>query len=292
MSRLATRPAPAVLLTDLGGPSHRFREPGLHVHAGRVGVGGGVHALRVGLDEAPGVVARVLQGELGLESELAFGEVALGGEVQDVPGPSRHHLVGDLSTDGLVEGPDDVQDGRPFAGANVPCLAAFVATREFLTGAEVGDGEVDDVNVVPDRGAVVAVVVVTKDTQNGSTTDSDLGRIGQEIVGHSEGILSEHSGGVSPGRVEITQESCRPVWQGIAVIGDDALDDGLCAAIRVCGPDRALFRNRYHILMLGSVSVDCGRAGEDDPLHVVLSHGSQERDRTSDIDSVVFQRDL
>lgn len=116
-------------------------------------------ALRVVLGPAPQILARILECVLGAPAELGVGAGGVGGEVEDVAGAARGDFVWKVAADGGREGLDHFVDGASLAGAQVPGADAGVVLAEVVEGGEVAVGEVEDVDVVADGGAVFGVVV-------------------------------------------------------------------------------------------------------------------------------------
>jgi hypothetical protein len=116
-------------------------------------------ALRVVLGPAPQILARILECVLGTPAKLGVGTGGVGGEVEDVAGAARGDFVREVAADGGGEGLDHLVDGAALAGAQVPGANAGVVLAEVVEGGEVAVGEVEDVDVVADGGAVFGVVV-------------------------------------------------------------------------------------------------------------------------------------
>lgn len=123
-------------------------------------------ALRVVLGPAPQVLAGVLEGELGLPGQLVVGAGGVGGQVEDVAGAAANDGIGKVAADGGAEGFDHVEDGAALAGAEVPGPDAWVLVAQVVERGEVAAGQVEDVDVVADGGAVVGGVVCGKLGQN------------------------------------------------------------------------------------------------------------------------------
>ena len=64
-----------------------------------------------------------------------------------------------IATDGGGEGLDHLADGAALAGAEVPGADTGVVLTEVVERCEVAVGEVEDVDVVADGGAVLGIVV-------------------------------------------------------------------------------------------------------------------------------------
>jgi hypothetical protein len=94
--------------------------------------------------------------------------------------------------------------------------------------------EIRDVNIVADRGAVFGGVVVAEYSEVGAPADGDLGQVGEEIVGDSEGVFAEGAAWVGSCRVKVAERGGFPG----GVCGDKVLDDvfarDFCSAIGIC----------------------------------------------------------
>lgn len=116
-------------------------------------------------------------------------------------------------------------------------------------------------------------------------------------------VLTHDAGGMRAARVEISQVGAVPLLKWLVSllqvltlrtdeVFDDVLDGGLSSTIGVGWSDRAMFRNRNHVLKASGVAVD-GRGGrEDDVCDVMLFHGAEKGDGTPNIYTVVFERDF
>lgn len=118
-------------------------------------------ALRVVTGPQPEVLAGLLEGALGLPAQLGVGARGVGRQVEDVTGAAGSHLVGQVAADGGGEGLDHLVDGAALAGTQVPGADTGVVVAEIVEGLQVAVGQVQDVDVVTDGGAVVRGVVYT-----------------------------------------------------------------------------------------------------------------------------------
>ena len=102
----------------------------------------------------------------GPPAEHRLGVRRVGVRRRRVAGPPGDDLVGHRRAgDDLGRRPDDVEDRRADAGAEVDgqrVLAVRQAAGERVDGLDVGVGEVLDVDVVADAGAVGRRVVVAE----------------------------------------------------------------------------------------------------------------------------------
>ena len=110
--------------------------------------------LRIILRPPPQILTRVLQRPLRLPPQLLVRLFRVRRQVQHVPGPPSDDFIGQVSAYGGAEGFDHVKDGAAFACAEVPGSDAGMVIAEVVEGDEVALGEVEDVDVVADGGAV------------------------------------------------------------------------------------------------------------------------------------------
>lgn len=116
-------------------------------------------ALGVVRDPSPQVLAGLLHRELRLPLQLLVRPRRVGRQVQHVALPAALDLVGEVLADHLAEGVDDLEDGAPAAGAEVPRLHARLIIPQVVQGDQVTFGQVDDVDVVADSRAVSGGIV-------------------------------------------------------------------------------------------------------------------------------------
>jgi hypothetical protein len=116
-------------------------------------------SLRVVLRPQPEILTGLLEGTLSLPAELLAGAAWVGGQVQDVAGTARSNLVGLVLADGRGEGLDHLVHGAAATGSQVPCAHARLVGAQVVEGFQVAVGQVQDVDVVTDGGAITRVVV-------------------------------------------------------------------------------------------------------------------------------------
>lgn len=213
------------------------------------------------------------------------------------------NFVLELATNDLAEGVDHLKDGAAAAGAQVPSLDTGLVIAEVVQGDEVALGEVDDVDIIADGGTVAGRVVVSKDQELVAITGGDFAEEREQIKGNTLGVLAHDASGVGTAGVEIAQDSAVPLLVGLAslleaaalsidLVGDDILDDGLGAAVGIGRTDRAVLGDGDHVLESGSIAIDGSTGGEDNVGDIVPLHRAHQTDRTTDIDTVVLERDL
>lgn len=132
---------------------------------------------------------------------------------------------------------------------------------------------------------------------------SNLSEEGKQVVRNTSGVLTHDASGVSTTRVEVSQQSTVPLLElltsllqvtslGVNKVGDNVLDHGLGAAVCVGRSNGAVLRDRDHVGETSRIAVDSSGGGEDDVIDVVALHGAEQGDTATDIDTVVFERDL
>lgn len=115
--------------------------------------------MRVVAGPEPEILAGLLEGTFGLPAELSVGAGRVSGQVKDVTSATGSNLVGHLAADGVGEGVDHLVDGAALSGSQVPGLDTGVVAAEVVEGLQVAVGEIENVDVVTDGGAVAGVVV-------------------------------------------------------------------------------------------------------------------------------------
>lgn len=149
-------------------------------------------------------------------------------------------------------------------------VVAFSALKQVFHGQYMGLGQVDDVDVVPDAGAVRGGVVgavdgdVVPDTLGGFQDEGD--QVGFGIV-----VLADVSALRSAGGVEVAERSVLEAL-GIGAVPHHVFNDQLCPAVYVGGVMGEIF----HDGRLFRFPVDRGGGGEYDLVHSRLFHAFQQ----------------
>ncbi len=127
-----------------------------------------------GFDDA--AYCAVLRGPV--QFRFCLGAVGVGG--WDVAGPLGSEVVGDGASGDFFHGLDDLEYAGRGAGAEVvgEQLAVFLEEWE---GCDVGTGQVVDVHVVAQAGAVGGGVVVSEDHHLLALSEGDLDGDGDEV---------------------------------------------------------------------------------------------------------------
>lgn len=146
-------------------------------------------------------------------------------------------------------------------------------------------------------------LTIAKDQELGAVASGNLAQQRQQVVRNTLGVLSHDTGGVGTSRVEVSEVGTVPLLKrlagllgvlslGVDEVLDDVLNEALCAAVGVCGSDRAVLGDGNHVGESGGIAVDGGGRGEDNVGDIVLLHGAEERDGTGNIDAVVLEGNL
>lgn len=117
----------------------------------------------------------------------------------------------------FFESIDKFKNAKTCPGSEVENLNLVFATvvEHTFDGDDMSLGDVDDVDIVADAGAVGGVVVVAKDAEFFADTHSGLCEEGDEVLWYSVGEFSYLGRGMSAHGIEIAE--------------DDALYGGACA---------------------------------------------------------------
>lgn len=189
-------------------------------------------------------------------------------------------------TVGKVQNVDVVTDGGSVAGVVVlKCLSAFFFRFRVVYCCRRG-----------------AMLTVAENEQLFTLASSNLSQQRQQVVGHTLRVLTHDTRGVGTSRVEVTQQSTVPlaglglvaglggiVALSVDQVGDGVLNSELGVSVGVGGAQRADLGDGDHVRETGSITVNGGRAREDDVGNIVADHRAQETDGAVDVDMVVVQ---
>lgn len=249
-----------------------------------------------------------------------MGTGRVGSQIQDVTGTAGSNLVGEIAADSGRESIDHLVDGAALAGTQVPGTDTGVIGAEVVEGLEMTICKVEDVDVVTDGGSVARLVVchlsaieskyrgrnrqhtVTKDKQLLALASSDLSQQRQQVVRNTLRVFTHDTTGVSTSGVEVAQQGAVPLvslslvasLEGVVALSVDHISDGglngeLGVSVGVGRAKRAMLRDGDHVGETSSVTIDGGRAGEDNVGNVVADHGAQKAEGAVNVDMVVVQ---
>ena len=147
--------------------------------------------------------------------------------------------------------------------------------------------EIDDMDIIADAGAVGCVVIIAEYMDHFQLAGSDLGDIGQQVVGDALGILADETAHMGADGIEIAQQHHSPLIIRAPDIGQDALLHGFCLTVGI-GRNAlgALLGDRYK----GRIAVHSRRRGKDQLLAAVISHDIAESQCGIQIVAIVFDR--
>ena len=114
----------------------------------------------------PGVAEGVGEGGAGRPAEDTVGARGVGPDLLDVALAPAYDLIRYTDTGGLLERPDQLQDGHAAACAEIEDLERLcgLPLDEPTDGLNMRTSQIDDVDIVSDTGAIGRVVVVAEDT--------------------------------------------------------------------------------------------------------------------------------
>ena len=276
----------------------------------------------------PQVLAGVFECPLCPPTQFPIRPFRIRRQIQHIPRPPPHNLILQLLAYSRAESLDHLKHGAPLSRTEVPGARARVVFAEVVECDKVAAGEVEDVDIVTDGGAVFGGVVcgqfcehacaigpsrlgirgeerncgptVAEYEQLVSLADGNLREQGEEVIGHALRVFAHDAARVRAGRVKVAQEGGVPVVAGfggffceealrVDMVGNEVFDGGFGAAVGVCRADGAVFGDGDHVGEAGCVAVDGGGGGEDDIGDIILGHGGEEVDGTVDIGAPVFE---
>src|SRR5690606_8669868 len=168
---------------------------------------------------------------------------------------------------------DHLADGEAVAVAEV--ADEVFAGGGGVQGEQVGLGQVGDVDVVADAGAVGGGVVVAVDGDGRAAALGDLEDEGDEV---GLGLVRCAVGAVGAGDVEVAQGGrAQAVGGGLA--GDHVVDGQLGGAVGVGGAGG----RRLGDGDLVGFAVGGGRGGEDEAAHACLAQGAEQGHGAADV---------
>ena len=109
-------------------------------------------------------------------------------------------------------------------------------------------GQIDDVDIVSDAGAVRSRIVVPEHVQFRADAHSDLSDVGHQVVGDATGFFADQTGRMGPDGIEIAKEHDRQVRISHAGVFQDLFDHEFGPSIGVGASERAgLFGIRHFL---------------------------------------------
>ena len=146
--------------------------------------------------------------------------------------------------------------------------------------------QIHHVDIVADTGAVGRIIIVPEDAQKLPLASGRLGHIGQQIVGHAPGILSDQPAGVGANGIEIPQQGHSPTLGSRGCIGQDPLAH--CLGLPIGVGRRQELHGLHH--GGGVFPVDRRRGAEDETFHPMGQGEPGQDDGAEEVVAVVVQR--
>ena len=233
----------------------------------------------------PTVTAHFFNAVLGFPTEFGFGFGWIAVAGGDVAGTAGLDGIGDFHSVDFLKGGDYVQNGIAVAGTDVIDGEATLALNGFQ-GADMGAGEVNDVDIVAHSCTIGGVVVVTKDAEFFALAYGYLGDVGHQVIGDTVGILTYQAALVCADGVEIAEEYDVPLLVGTLEVHQDFFQHALGLSVGVGAMAfGALLGNGND----GGITIDGGGGGEDDVLASVLAELIEQHEGAVHVVLVIFQ---
>mmetsp|Transcript_36885 Transcript_36885/g.62758 ORF Transcript_36885/g.62758 Transcript_36885/m.62758 type:complete len:202 (-) Transcript_36885:163-768(-) len=160
---------------------------------------------RIGTLPPPRILTHFRGTQLRFPSQQILCLLWIGIQFRYIPRPSFDDFVRYRSSCRLPHSLDQFQYRDSVPGTEIDRLATYTGIGvEFVEGGDVSFGEVDDVDVITDTGAVGGVVIVSEDGELLASSYADLSDEGHEIVGYALWILPHPPRRMRPNRIKIS----------------------------------------------------------------------------------------
>ena len=208
--------------------------------------------------------------------EVAAHFITGGDEDGGVTGAAGKDFVGDIAGGEVADGVDNLADGEALAGANVESVAGDAS--DVLQGEEMGFGDVEDMDVIANAGAVGSGIVVAKDFEVRGAALDGL-QDARDEMGFGAASFSALGGGA--GDVEVAESDV--VEGGVfAIVGEDVFKGELGFAVGVYGRLGMVLGNGDGVRF----AVDGAGGGEDEIADAVAEHGVEKENAASDVGDI------
>ncbi len=167
----------------------------------------------------------------GLPTEDALQFFLTGNENSGITGAARTQFAGDFATGDVLRSIDDFQDGEAAAVADVEGFAGDAF--DLLESAEVGIGNIEDVDVIADAGSIGRGVVRAEDIDVRQAAGGGIEDAGND-VSFDAMMLAAFLGGSS----------------GVEIAEGDVVESGI---------ELVIGENLFEYELGFSVGVDCNR---------------------------------
>ena len=278
--------------------------------------------LRVVFDPPPQICTGLLHGMLCLPLELLVGMRRIRRKVKHVALAAFDNLVSQLAANNRAKSIDDLKDGAATARAEVPGFDSGLVVAEVVESNQMTLGEILDVNVIADSGAIARrviwvvvldgqhrtrrapkVLTISKNKNLLAITSGNLAEERQQVVWYALRVFSHDAARMGTAWVEVTQIGAIPllvrlssflqvITLSIDKVDNDVFNHRLGAAVRVGRALGAVLGDGNHVREAGGITVHGRRGRKDYVGHVVALHGTEKRKCAADIDAVVLERDF
>ena len=177
-------------------------------------------------------------------------------------------LIGQGQLIGFFKGLDHIKHAVTGAGAQIKDFAAPVIDC-IGHGCHMALGQIHNMDIVSDAGAVMGVIVIAVDAQEFPAADGNLGDVRHQVVWDTTGIFTDAAGIVSTDGVEVAQQDDGPLRICSRHTGQDLLGHVLGPAVRVGAIAGAGSLAQGHLVVTG---IDSSRRRENDPLAAHFLH--------------------
>lgn len=213
---------------------------------------------------------------LGLPTKHAVELVFAGNEYGGVAGAARREFVRDFAAGYFFGGVEDFEDGKAAAVADVESFAGD--GFDGFEGAEMGIGDVQNVDVVADASAVGGRIVGAKDFELGNRAKGGVENFGDEVSFDAMGFAAQ---GGSASDIEIAEGGVMKAGVG-AIVREDFLEAEFRFAVGIDGILRMVLGDGNSVRL----AVSGGRRGKDEFPHAMASYGIEEIDAAGDVGGI------
>ncbi len=183
---------------------------------------------------APGVCAHRFKAKLRLPRQFTVGFGWIGVRHGQITRALETNLIGHSLPGDPLESLDHLEHRIRLPGPQVVGNNPWVISK-FIQRFDVSQGQIDNMDVIPQAGAIRGVVVIAVNSQLRTHPDRHLGDIRQQVEGHTPGVFADTSAGMGTHRVEVAQQDQVGARLGNVQIAEDLLHDHLGPAIGVGG---------------------------------------------------------
>ena len=213
---------------------------------------------------------------LGFPAESAMKLLLAGDQDGRIAGAPGRDFARNFAAGDFLGGVDDFEDREPTAVSDVESFAGD--SFDSFEGADVGIGDVQNVDIVTDASSVRRGVVRAENFELRNDAESGVEDFRNEMGFDTMAFAALHGGASG---VEIAESGVMESVVG-AIVGEDFFEAELGFAVGVDGIFGMIFGDGDGVRF----AVGGSRRGKDYFFHAVASHGVQEIDAGSDVGGV------